>query len=404
MPELRWLDGYSGETVDELLALEGKHRTDSLVLAFEQAIDQKAARVGEHNLSDEECIILAIEALEREVNNGGYGQFFVNSSREYAPKIVQGCLQTAEITQKALNVVQETPMIVPPSEAVVMGNRVGLMIIAAWVLMFSSPAGTRAQDVDKDRDETKAIKAMVEESLGWYHVFADASDTEEMTPHPVLRWRNATRGTQESEGVLVLWVHNGRPEASAGIYPWEGNLCHEFVSLSGTAKLVAREAGRVIWSPETPGVEYKEIPGAPAPASTSAARLRQMKLLADRFKVTMTGWKADKSDREELRLLPKPLYRAEPSGVRTAEPARIDGEVFAFVQGTDPEAVLLLEAVRQNGRSRWQYAFARATSGGLEARLDGAVERAVDFLVGQSTSQQPQLTVRHPLPTAAPGR
>ncbi len=70
MPDLQWLDRYSGETVDELLALEGKYRIDSLVLAFEQAIDQKAARVGGEYLTDVERIILAVEALEREVNNG----------------------------------------------------------------------------------------------------------------------------------------------------------------------------------------------------------------------------------------------------------------------------------------------------------------------------------------------
>src|SRR5579862_9885762 len=115
MTDLQWLDGYSGQTVDQLLALEGKYRIDSLVLAFEQAMDQKAAEVGEESLTEEEGIILAIEALEREVNNGGYGQFFVNSSRAYAPVIVPalgriGCPRTADITQKALNVVERFPI------------------------------------------------------------------------------------------------------------------------------------------------------------------------------------------------------------------------------------------------------------------------------------------------------
>ena len=192
---------------------------------------------------------------------------------------------------------------------------------------------------------------MVEESIGWYRVFADASAPEAMTPHPVLRWRNVTRGKQESEGVFVLWIHHGRPEASASIYPWEGQLVHDFASLSRGAKLVAREEGRVIWSPESPGVEFKEIAGAPAPADTPAGRLRQMKVVADRFKVTMTGWQPDKSDREELRLLPKLIYREEQSEATGRDAGWIDGGVFAFVQGTDPEAILLLEVVReQNGR------------------------------------------------------
>lgn len=101
-----WLE-YSGQSTDELLALEGKYRCDSLVLAFEEAIDQKAQDGGRGSLTVEERLVLAVEALEREVNNGGYDQFFVNSSREFAPIIVDalrriGCKKTATITQKAI--------------------------------------------------------------------------------------------------------------------------------------------------------------------------------------------------------------------------------------------------------------------------------------------------------------
>jgi len=107
MSELKWFDAYSGQTTEELIALEGTYRTDSLVLAFEQALDQKAARVAEGGLSEEERVILAIEALEREVNNGGYGQFFLNSSKEYACMAVDalnriGCVEVAELTQQAI--------------------------------------------------------------------------------------------------------------------------------------------------------------------------------------------------------------------------------------------------------------------------------------------------------------
>lgn len=103
-----WLDGYEGQSVDELLAMEPTHRVDSLVQAFEQALDEKAGQVGFEGLSQEERIILAVEALEREVNNGGYGQFFENSSCEYAGFIVEAlnriqCKQTAEITARAID-------------------------------------------------------------------------------------------------------------------------------------------------------------------------------------------------------------------------------------------------------------------------------------------------------------
>jgi hypothetical protein len=114
MPDLPWLDSYSGETADELLSLEGRYRTDSLVLVFEQALEQKAAREGSQSLCDEERIVLAVEALEREVNNGGYEQFFLNSGG-YAPIIVDalariGCRRTATITQKALVALRCSPL------------------------------------------------------------------------------------------------------------------------------------------------------------------------------------------------------------------------------------------------------------------------------------------------------
>jgi hypothetical protein len=114
MAELVWFDGYGGESVGQLLALEGRYRTDSIVLAFEQAMDQKAARVGSDALTFEERAILAIEALEREVNNGGYSQFFVNTGGEYDAMIVEalrriGCPATANVTQRALTIVAGVP-------------------------------------------------------------------------------------------------------------------------------------------------------------------------------------------------------------------------------------------------------------------------------------------------------
>jgi len=108
MKDLEWLPEYSDQSVDEILALADLYRVDSLVVALEQAIDQKSARVGEQYLSQEERIILAIEALEGEVNNGGYSQFFTNSSSEYAPIIHEAlerieCSEVAKITRRAID-------------------------------------------------------------------------------------------------------------------------------------------------------------------------------------------------------------------------------------------------------------------------------------------------------------
>jgi hypothetical protein len=40
-------------------------------------------------LTEEEKVIVYIEELEREVNNGGFSQFFFNSSGDYADEVIQ---------------------------------------------------------------------------------------------------------------------------------------------------------------------------------------------------------------------------------------------------------------------------------------------------------------------------
>lgn len=99
----KFLEAYGGQTTEELLALEDKYRIDSLVLAFEEAIGRKTGPI-----TDEERYVLAVEALERQVNNGGYSQFFFNSSNEYAGVAEEalraiGCPKTAEITHDAIS-------------------------------------------------------------------------------------------------------------------------------------------------------------------------------------------------------------------------------------------------------------------------------------------------------------
>ena len=54
-------------------------------------MQEKSAARGMAALTDAEHDVLAIEALEREVNNGGYSQFFVNGSLEFVPTVVAAC-------------------------------------------------------------------------------------------------------------------------------------------------------------------------------------------------------------------------------------------------------------------------------------------------------------------------
>jgi hypothetical protein len=100
-----FLESYGGQTIQQLIAMKDSYRIDSLVLAVEQALGSKP----EPELSEPERVVLAVEAMEREVNNGGYEQFFGNSSREFTGFLVRaleliGCPKCAAISADAIAV------------------------------------------------------------------------------------------------------------------------------------------------------------------------------------------------------------------------------------------------------------------------------------------------------------
>jgi Domain of unknown function (DUF4375) len=91
------------------------HAPDRLAaLCLEQAIDLRQSRTPDVATTPEEHALLAIMALRREVNNGGFHQFFYNSSREYALTVVPalesiGCETTATLTQRAIDALDLHP-------------------------------------------------------------------------------------------------------------------------------------------------------------------------------------------------------------------------------------------------------------------------------------------------------
>ena len=99
---------YTGQSSDEVLTYFETHSVFSVLGGLRWCIEAKArAHGGEEALTDEERIFLAVLALFSEVSNGGFRQFFWNSSRRYAPIIVSSlkriqCARTAELTARAI--------------------------------------------------------------------------------------------------------------------------------------------------------------------------------------------------------------------------------------------------------------------------------------------------------------
>ncbi len=267
---------------------------------------------------------------------------------------------------------------------------ISLALESIWVLRADETAETAA-----DEQQTK-IKELLERAVNWYDVLPEAAAKDRLPPQIVMRWQNAVR-VQTGAALLAVWTDHGRPAAMASIFQWDSDICHEFGSLSRSNLLVARNKTAVVWSPKKSGVDFRDVPEAPAPAENPAARLRQMKALAERFTAQLPERSAGAKN-EVLRLLPTPLYRYDLKDSKGADPALRDGGMFALVMGTDPEVILLLEAVERDEKVVWQYAFARATGFAAEANLGKDVVWSVSADTARRDPTSTQVQIRRPLP------
>ena len=253
-----------------------------------------------------------------------------------------------------------------------------ILVFVSCVALAVGPSVASAQSDDQNdgpqsssklvAPEKANLHRLLDEAAGQYSMYADVEATEPLKLQCVLRWANQIRGSVD--GATYIWTNRGRPVATVCCYPWYGDICDNFQSLA-RASIRAERDGETVWKPKTAGVEFQRVPAAPTPAGSATARLWQMRTLARGFNATLLGWAPGDPDREQLRLLPRPVYRYE-----SDQSDLLDGALFAFVQGTDPEALLMLEAVPTKPGEKeyeWQFAFGRRTSGKLEARYGDQV-------------------------------
>src|SRR5262249_32941956 len=164
-----------------------------------------------------------------------------------------------------------------------------LLWCLAWPLLLHGTCGAEPPGKDEPSGADKARLAAMKRMASRYELAAGmAGETKlQLTAEPLLRWSNPERGG--IDGCLYFFTDNGRPQAALTIYPTlDGKAWnHEFQSLA-ERELVAKKDRAVAWAPDEPGVEFKPVPDAPAPAESAAGRLIQMRALADRFSATVT--------------------------------------------------------------------------------------------------------------------
>ncbi len=237
--------------------------------------------------------------------------------------------------------------------------------VAAWLLAacqaLPSAADTDSAPGSDDAAKTEAFQDHARLAAAAYEIRTAGGDTKDqaatLLEQPILRWTNPLGGNQ-GHGVTFLWSCGGRPAAVLSVNEWTSpdgvvHEQHEFCSLAAGG-LTTTGPGTRNWSPADAGIELKPVEDPPAPPGPPRLLLRRMRELAERFTT-------DKTTRDgvtrALRLLPQPVYRYADEGAGV-----LDGALFAFVEGNDPEVFLTIEWRSVGDRSEWLFGFSRMNS------------------------------------------
>lgn len=252
--------------------------------------------------------------------------------------------------------------------------------------MSQDDAGRRAEAASSQKDRARRLEQMVKVATD-YELSNVRGEVQilERVERPVLRWSNPLRDTDD--GALFIWAGKGRPAAALCIYNYGINdVDYEWQSLS-PEPLRATYRQATVWQPEAAKVEFHPIIGdGKLAASSPARRLTQMRSLLGDFAAAMGLGPR----RHELRALTQPIYRY---GNQTDI---IDGAIFAFVQATDPELLLLLEARQEQQQPpTWHWAAARMCSWHLELKYQENVVWTADRWDRSPDDRQPYLTLFH---------
>jgi hypothetical protein len=240
------------------------------------------------------------------------------------------------------------------------------MILLAAVNGEPTASGEKSEAASQVESESAEAARFARDEAGKWDLFAEGSKRAkfELRAEPLLRWSNPAAG--RVYGSVFVWTTAGRPVAAASFYRWFSPYTQrtaEFVSLSPDA-LSAERLRRKQWSPPAGKVTFQPIPGAPTPDESAKKRLAQMRSLAREFVPELVDRRVvAEGTEQQLRLLEQPVYK-----YGAGDGGLLDGGLFAFVVGTDPEVLLVIEAREGEEGRRWHYALARMNRDAMRVR------------------------------------
>jgi hypothetical protein len=220
------------------------------------------------------------------------------------------------------------------------------------------PAAPKAADTIPNPENIEAAYKLGLAAAAEYEIRVGGEKKKplELLRESKLKWSDPAHS--DVQGNLFLWTRDGRPQVVGCIYKWFAPVAqmeHEFHSFA-EEPLSATFHGKPVWKTGEAGVKFVDVPDASAPAANEAQRVLQLRQLAKEFSAT-AKYRKDTND-TELRLLPQPIHR-----YAVPQEGVLNGGLFAFVRGTDPELLLLIEARGKDvSTARWQFAATRMTA------------------------------------------
>jgi hypothetical protein len=237
------------------------------------------------------------------------------------------------------------------------------MLLAIY-LVHAPQVAAQDETTPPNADE-KAKSRVAEEHVRRLEVRDREGNEIDLIERPLLAYADPAR--VNSNGSVWAWGKTGRPVAFLELF--QGSVKDKdwvhAVTLTAPRQATLTIPGVVRWQPSQTKIESHVLRDAPAPDKKATTRLRQIKDVARRF----TGhefWDPDNS-RFELRVLVQPVLRySDPeAGIQ-------DGAAFIIAHGTNPETVLLIEALGASlEEARWNYALARSSHAEAHVELDG---------------------------------
>jgi hypothetical protein len=259
---------------------------------------------------------------------------------------------------------------------------------ALWSVVLLMTIGQVTTEDDSHTANNASLERIAADLSEFEFSVNEPSEELTLSRAPVLRWSYPARNVDDA--AVFVWLSKDRPEIVATVMSYRAGgqdlrRAYEFLSISQN-RLSGVHDGVRVWHPEAPGFMWRPVLGAPGPAATTAQRRRQMHDLAATFQVAVQS----NQNRYELRLLSRPLYRYS-----SAEAGILDGALFAFVEGTDPELILALETPVDD--PSWKFAFGRLTRWEIEIRHQGRLVSEFQEMTGAGDASDTYL-----IPDAGP--